>query len=981
MAKLSSDGKYVTVEKGDTLWDIARVHCGSGTKYQELASINGISNPDKIYVGQTIYLTKEAASGSGSGTGSGSGSGTGSTTVNSNKVTITGFGELANSDNTLFATWTWSKESQTASYALEWTYENGTKDNAGNPVWFIQSSSNSVDENNPAASRQAEFSVPTGTNQVKFRVKPVSKKETKNDKETVHFTGEWSDQRVWTDSTPLGTPSTPSVDIKDYTLTASLEGISLNGATSIEFEVYRKDGSSAIYTAEVPISGTSTVSHQWNVEAGGEYMVRCRAKNGSITGDWSGFSTAVKSPPAASAGITTIRATSKTSVYLEWSEATAADSYTIQYTTEKRYFDGSDGVSEKSGITETHYEFTGLGTGDEYFFRVRAVNEKGESGWSDIVSISIGDTPAAPTTWSSTTTAIVGEQVTLYWVHNSADGSIETKAELEITMNGSTEKHEIINPDAGNEDAGNNIRTYVINTSTFSVGTKITWRVRTAGVTGEFNNKEDENYGWSVERTIEVYAPVTLTLQLKNSNGNAISTMTSFPLYISALPGPKEQAPLSYHVSIVANESYETVDNIGNTKFVSKGEEVYSKFYDTNSELLLELLPSSVSFENGVSYTVSCTVSMNSGLNCTETKDFTVSWTEVLSSPNATITYDTAKYVTHIQPYCSDYVIKYYRVTKSGTSFSKTTTTLDYGTLDSIYTTTGEKVFIGKESGKTNTDYYCNVYVDQNGASITQVTHLVTKSSNTYTKTSTIIRNGVSIVRTSSGEEVHIGKTSSISELYYCTGEEGTKVGDVTLSVYRREYDGGFTEIATGIDNTRNTYVTDPHPALDYARYRIIATSNNTGAVSFYDVPGYPIGEVGVIIQWAETWSNFDATDYGQLKEPAWYGSLLRLPYNIDVSDSNNIDVVYVNYIGRKHPVSYYGTQLGVTSTWNVDIPAYDKETLYALRRLAVWMGDVYVREPSGSGYWANIKVSFSRTHCEVTIPVSLSITRVEGGA
>ena len=42
-------------------------------------------------------------------------------------------------------------------------------------------------------------------------------------------------------------------------------------------------------------------------------------------------------------------------------------------------------------------------------------------------------------------------------------------------------------------------------------------------------------------------------------------------------------------------------------------------------------------------------------------------------------------------------------------------------------------------------------------------------------------------------------------------------------------------------------------------------------------------------------------------------------------------------------------------------------------------MGDVYVRQPSGSGYWASIKVSFSQTHCEVTIPVTLDITRVEG--
>ena len=107
---------------------------------------------------------------------------------------------------------------------------------------------------------------------------------------------------------------------------------------------------------------------------------------------------------------------------------------------------------------------------------------------------------------------------------------------------------------------------------------------------------------------------------------------------------------------------------------------------------------------------------------------------------------------------------------------------------------------------------------------------------------------------------------------------------------------------------------------------------------------------------------------------------MLKLPYNIDVSDNINPDVELVEYIGREHPVSYHGTQIGSKSTWNMDVPAYDKETIYALRRLQKWMGNVYVREPSGSGYWATITVSFSIKHCEVVIPVTLNITRVEGG-
>lgn len=92
-------------------------------------------------------------------------------------------------------------------------------------------------------------------------------------------------------------------------------------------------------------------------------------------------------------------------------------------------------------------------------------------------------------------------------------------------------------------------------------------------------------------------------------------------------------------------------------------------------------------------------------------------------------------------------------------------------------------------------------------------------------------------------------------------------------------------------------------------------------------------------------------------------------------------DVALVKYVGRKRPVSYYGTQLGETSSWKMEVPSNDEETLYALRRLAVWMGDVYAREPSGTGYWAHIKVSISQTHCALTIPVSIELTRVEGGA
>ena len=148
-------------------------------------------------------------------------------------------------------------------------------------------------------------------------------------------------------------------------------------------------------------------------------------------------------------------------------------------------------------------------------------------------------------------------------------------------------------------------------------------------------------------------------------------------------------------------------------------------------------------------------------------------------------------------------------------------------------------------------------------------------------------------------------------------------------------------------------------------------------------MPGYPINESGIIIQWVEQWQNYITSEINEndtYAERPWSGSMVRLPYNVDVSDDSDSDVSLVEYIGRKHPVSYYGTQVGQTANWNTDVPRRDVETLYALRRLAAYQGDVYVRESSGSGYWAHVNVSVSKKHQNGVVPVTIKVTRVEGG-
>ena len=904
MAKWHVEGQSVKVESGDTLSQIALDYLGSANKYTQLAAINNISNPNLIYIGQIIKITNEPDP----EPEPGSSPSPSSTSTSVGKATVSHFGLQSNADNTLFATWDWSK-SNTASYKVLWTYDTG------DGVWFTGSNStNTVDDDNPSSAKQSTYSIPSNAKRVQFKVKPISKTKRVNDTETVYWEAQWSDVKTWTVTVPLGVPSTPSVEIEKYKLTATLDNIDIDKATHIEFQVVKNNSASPFSTKKASII-SGHASYAFKVDAGGEYKVRCRAYNSKDKSysEWSSYSNNLTTIPAATSGITSIKAKSATSVALEWSASNSATSYDVEYTTKKDYFDYSDQTTTKTGIEFTRYEIVGLESGMEYFFRVRAVNEKGSSAWSKIKSIVIGKDPAAPTTWSSTTTAITGESVSLYWVHNAEDGSSETYAELELYIGGKKETRTI--KKTTNEDEKDKTSSYIINTSGYIEGTQIQWRVRTAGITKAYGD-------WSTQRTVDIYAPATLELKMTDIKGKTLNVLKSFPFYIYGLPGPDTQAPIGYHLAITSNEIYETVDTLGNPKTVNKDDEVYAKYFDTNQALLVELSAGNIDLENNIEYTVTCTVSMNSGLTAEASLTFSVLWTDELHMPNAEIGIDVDTMTANIRPYCVDGRLVHYQVTYGAGKYTKTTKVL------------------GSVWGQPITNR-----------------------------------------KTTTGEQVYSGVTADGEDIYYCIVEKTTPVKDVLLSVYRREFDGKFTELAVGLDGAKHTTITDPHPALDYARYRIVATTKSTGAVSYYDLPGYPVGGKAVIIQWDEDWSSFETSEETALEQPPWAGSMLKLPYNIDVSDTHKPDIALVEYIGRSHPISYYGTQLGQTSSWNMVIEKDDEETLYALRRLANWMGDVYVREPSGSGYWANVTVSFSQKHCDVTIPVTLDITRVEGGA
>ena len=766
-------------------------------------------------------------------------------------ATITGFGIQAGTDRTVYATWDWDKE-HTKGYNVRWYYDTGDTNGSGT-IWFVGNDSEVAD-------KQDTYSAPSNAKRVRFVVKPVSETYKSGDNDVEYWTAEWSTEKVYnfTSNIPT-TPSAPTVKLNKYTLTASLDNVDTD-AVIIQFQVL-KDNSVIFKTGQVNIEGIEFegdykyAQYTCYVDAGSEYKVRCRGCRNSLFSEWSEYSEKVVTIPAVPSGFTACYAKTQTSVYLEWAAVKTAKSYDIEYATKIDYFDSSDKTSTISGIESTRYEKTGLENGGTYFFRLRATNDTGSSGWSKTSSIVVGKKPAAPTTWSSTTTAVVGEPLIFYWVHNSEDSSSQTYAELEIISNGVSEVITIQN--STEETEKDKTSSYTVDISKYTEGAKLQWRVRTSGVTNEFGD-------WSVLRTVDIYAPPTLSLSMVDENEDPIENLISYPIRVRAVAGPSSQRAIGYHLTITSNDIYDTIDNFGREKIINKGDTLYSRYFDRSGDFSATLSANDVRLENNMSYRIACVASMNSGLTAESYLDFTVMW----------------------------------------------------------------------DSDKYRID--CRIYID----------------SESY--------------------------TASISP--YCKDKTGALIKDVALSVFRREFDGKFTEINSNIENVKNMFVSDPHPSLDYARYRIIATSKTTGQVAYYDAPAYPVGGKAAIIQWDEQWTDFDTDIQDTLASPTWSGSMLKLPYNIDISDSNSKDVALVEYIGREHPVTYHGTQLGTSSTWNTDIPADDKETLYALRRLQNWMGDVYVREPSGAGYWANVSVTFSKKHRNLVIPVTIEVTRVEGG-
>lgn len=832
------------------------------------------------------------------------------------KITSVKIVQVGSTGTEVYATWK-ALSSTIQKYVdkinITWNYR--VKNRSGNYVWLTGSTTTA----SKGASRTGQtYTAPDTASGVSITIKPSLTKKGKKKYTASSTTEYYYDFR----KNKPDKPSAPEVNIDGYKLTAS---ISTNDelADYFKFFIYTqyKNGtvssSPTISSGYIKTSSVGTAEYVHNLTSGYRYYVTCKAYNlydgthyGSEESDPSQVS---ESPiPKQVTGVK-VETISNNQVKLDWNDTKGAateNGYEVEYATKVEYFNTDN--AQIISANESH-AFITLDIGNVWYFRVRAKNSDDIPGaWSakPYVSAAAAIKPNPPTTWSLKSSAMINDTMSLYWTHNSADGSKPTRSHLVYQINDG-EEHDIYvdHSDLKPDDTDFTFHyDMIFDQETFSDGDIFKWKVATTGIA------EKGESDFSMEREIKIYAPVTVGIDIG-------TVITEYPMNIIITAEPSSQNCVACYVTITANNDYESEDYMGNARIIHSGDTVYSQiFTNIENELTLSLLPTDVNLADNQTYTIRVDAAMTSSLSGTSEQEFEVDLEPLEFDVDAGIIVDSDSLTAGITPSC--------------------TYTDDNPEHPPIYRNCSE------------TDVYNEdeiYYIDNIGT----------------------------IADPQPTEAEYTLNPSS----YYVI--EPVLVESVKMDVYRINFDGTFTEIASGLDNTGSVMVTDPHPALDNAKYRIIGHDTVSGSLFYDDVISEDIEQPGLVLQWDANYTDvFENINVDEIEKDAIGssagGTTLILPYNVKTSEASTPDVAVVEYIGRQSPTTYYGTQTGQNGTLSADVDKEDTKTLELLRRLQIWMGDVYVRERDGLGYWAKVDVSFNRDYGSLVMPVSFSVQRVD---
>lgn len=208
-----------------------------------------------------------------------------------------------------------------------------------------------------------------------------------------------------------------------------------------KFQVERRTANpfqAPVIVAELPANATS-----WSdtgLPADTPFGYRVRAVNSAGPSLWSNGAgaTTLAFPPPAPQNLTATAITFQR-IDLSWQPVGEADSYEVQQST-----DGVSFTTISRPIVEQMMIF-GLRSSTTYFFRVRAVNSGGASGWSNVASATTlaENQPAAPTELRAV--ALTSSKVLLEWRDNAVN---ETRFEIQRSSGGEFERAGTANANA-----------------------------------------------------------------------------------------------------------------------------------------------------------------------------------------------------------------------------------------------------------------------------------------------------------------------------------------------------------------------------------------------------------------------------------------------------------------------------------------------------------------------------------------------------
>lgn len=766
-------------------------------------------------------------------------------------------GRVSGEDRKVFVQWHDKKYSKTDSYEYDWEYNDGKR-------WLPGSTgSASVEEASVGKGKKGwfrnEWNAPNVATQVRARIKPVSKK---SGKKKLRPSAGWCKKHAYSFlSNKLPVPDVDvSLDDDDgITVTVNVKSDDADcNYCDIEWYTPGSNGKKVGGKNDYRCDGEASYKMTMALGANWNFRARVRSTKNTTKGvsNWSGW-TNIKAKPdkptEASAS-----ATDSDAAKVTWTSGSGAKTYTVERVADDpAYFKSNpDEVVSVDGIVGTTFLPTGLETGHTWYFRVKAVNDSGESGWSNVASTVLATVPDAPTTFDTEAAFIVGDTVRLRWTHNSEDSSEQERAQIELKAGGSTSTVSVA------EDTYHDL-----SLSGYADGAEVEWRVRTKGAHPDWSP-------WSATRSFSVYERPTLMCVATRNDGTPLDEDTpliAYPLKVQLDASGGGNAVSGYHISIVSASDTSYTDDYGEDVTVAAGEVVFDADFGVQDDPFTADLQASdgLFLRDATDYSIIADVSMQSGLRATsDPVAFTVDFDSTVPEPDAEIYFDPNILTATISPAC---------------------------------------------------------YADD--------------------------EDGI---------------------------QTDTLLEGITLSVLRLSQDGTVTMLQRGIQNDGLLSVVDPHADFNECWYRIVATETATGMSAVSEIYA-PSPHPTCCIQWNERFSVVRTVDEVDEDELEFAGTRIDGLYNLEFEESGSVQSEDIEYIGRKFPVSYYGTQKGYTATYQIEFPKEDTQTYRKARQLQGLLDDVYIREPSGVGFWAHCSsVRLSRSFDSMSVKLTVEAVRVD---